>query len=77
MSNLRECEPEEVVTGLQVILNLDLIRPLFPEVDEATVRLLLNVMRCRSQPTWSARGSRRRCSCSIRREARHERIQSA
>ena len=41
MSNLRECEPEEVVTGLQVILTLDLIRPLFPEVDEATMRLLL------------------------------------
>ncbi len=41
MSNLRECEPEEVITGLQVILNLDLIRPLFPDVDEATVRLLL------------------------------------
>ncbi len=41
MSNPRECEPEEVVTGLQVILNLDLLRPLFPEVDEATVRFLL------------------------------------
>ncbi len=41
MSNLRECEPEEVVTGLQVILNLDLIRPLFPDLDEAAVRLLL------------------------------------
>ncbi len=41
MSNLRECEPEEVVTGLEVILNLDLIFPLFPDVDEATVRLLL------------------------------------
>jgi hypothetical protein len=41
MSNLRQCEPEEVVTGLQVILNLDLIRPLFPDIDETTVRLLL------------------------------------
>ena len=41
MSDLHQCEPEEVVTGLQVILNLDLIRPLFPDVDAATVRLLL------------------------------------
>ena len=36
-----ECEAEDVVAGLMVTLYLDLIRPLFPEVDEATVRLLL------------------------------------
>ena len=36
-----ECEPEEQVAGIVVTLHLDLIRPLWPTRDEATVRAML------------------------------------
>ena len=36
-----ECEPEEQVAGIIVTLHLDLIRPLWPTRDEATVRAML------------------------------------
>ena len=35
-----ECEPEEQVAGIIVTLHLDLIRPLWPTRDEATVRAM-------------------------------------
>ena len=36
-----ECEPGEQVAGIVVTLHLDLIRPLWPTRDEATVRAML------------------------------------
>lgn len=41
MSADHECEPEDVVAGLEVVLHLDLIRPLCPQHDERTLRVLL------------------------------------
>lgn len=41
MSAEHQCEPEDVVTGLEVRLHLDLIRPLCPQHDERMLRVLL------------------------------------
>ena len=41
MSADHQCESEDVVAGLEVMLHLELIRPLCPQHDERTLRVLL------------------------------------
>jgi hypothetical protein len=41
MNSDHQCEHEDVVMGLEVMLHLDLIRPLCPQHDERTLRVLL------------------------------------
>ncbi len=41
MSVDHECEPEDVVAGLMVTLNLDLIRPMCPQHGERKLRELM------------------------------------
>lgn len=38
---LHECEPEEVASGIQVILDIEAIRPLCPQLDDRTLQALL------------------------------------
>lgn len=38
-----ECEPEEVASGIQVILDVDAFRPLCPQLDERALRALLEL----------------------------------
>ena len=41
MKNHHNCVPEEVCTGLIVMLDIDLIRPLCPQHSEKTLRELM------------------------------------